>query len=283
MVNQSILVIGGDRRYKEMAEKLREEGFDIETWGVPELENVTISLRDALRGKAVVVLPREPFLEGELRVGNAVIEAYDLKMLLPRDAILIAGYFPEEVEKWLQLSHFRCRSYQELEGYALRNAEITAEAAIMLGMEQLECTLKGAEILIVGCGRIGGFLAEKLKNLGAEVTVAVRRDRQEALLEIAGYRVIRLDRERGTLRDYELIYNTVPGQVFSEEELLTSRNNCVFVELASQPGGFPKELSQKRKTIAALGLPGKYAPKTAGIVLSETVKTCLHEGERWME
>ena len=42
-------------------------------------------------------------------------------------------------------------------------------------MEQLPITIHGARVLVVGFGRVGRALAQRLAALGAKVTVAARR------------------------------------------------------------------------------------------------------------
>ena len=51
----------------------------------------------------------------------------------------------------------------------------TAEGAIQLAMEELPITLHGARVLVIGYGRLGRVLADRLAGLKARVSVAVCR------------------------------------------------------------------------------------------------------------
>ena len=48
----------------------------------------------------------------------------------------------------------------------------TAEGAIQLAMEELPITLHGARVLVIGYGRLGRVLADRLAGLKARVSVA---------------------------------------------------------------------------------------------------------------
>ena len=190
----------------------------------------------------------------------------------------MAGSFPVEVESWLQTSGVRCVSFLELEGYLLSNAEITAEGGVYLLLHHLQRTLSGAKVLVIGYGRIGRFIAGKLRFLGADVTVSARRREQLAELNIRGYRAQRTGIYEDGLEGYDAVVNTVPGTIMTAEQGKTLKEDCVVLELASLPGGFPEEMKKTRSIIMGQALPGKTAPETAGKNLAEAVWSCL-EGE----
>ena len=65
----------------------------------------------------------------------------------------------------------------------------TAEGAIQLAMEELPITLHGARVLVIGYGRLGRVLADRLAGLKARVSVAARRYADLAWAENCGYGV----------------------------------------------------------------------------------------------
>ena len=246
-------VIGGDGRYAWAARQLRRDGD-------------------------IVLLPMKPFRDESLIVCGEEIHASVLPDLLAKDAVLVAGNFPVEVESWLQTSGVRCVSFLELEGYLLSNAEITAEGGVYLLLHHLRRTLSGAKVLVIGYGRIGRFIAGKLRFLGADVTVSARRREQLAELNIRGYRAQRTGIYEDGLGGYDAVVNTVPGIIMTAEQGKSLKEDCVVLELASLPGGFPEEMKKRRSIIMGQALPGKTAPETAGKNLAEAVWSCL-EGE----
>lgn len=273
--------LGGDARQGWAVKALRNSGLPMKAWGVPGMNDDTKDLEAALRAADLVLLPRSPFSGEMLKIGETSLVAALLPQMLPKGASLIAGEFPEELEHWLSTQGVRCMGYQELESYQIANAAVTAEGAIMLAMESLNRTIAGAEILVVGWGRIGKFLAEKLKGLDAAVTVSARREAHWAEIEALGMRPEETGVYHHGLGEYDMVMSTVPAPVFTKAQGEELREDCRLMELASLPGGFTEV---KGKTIImAQGLPGKTAPKTAGENLAAAVWACIAGEGRTME
>ena len=70
-----------------------------------------------------------------------------------------------------------------------------------------------------------------------------------------------------------MIYNTVPYRIFDKEFLRRVDKKTLLVELASLPGGFDISAAQELSANIswALSLPGKYAPESAGAIISDCV------------
>ena len=215
----------------------------------------------------------KPLEEGMLCVGNEKVEAAVLPERMGRGSVLIAGTIPENLEGWLEERGIRCLCYLEQEDYLIKNAHLTAEGALYLALGHMEKTLWGSKVLVTGWGRIGKFLIPMLKQLGAEITVGVRKEAQKSLLEAMGYHVVTTGQFGSGLANYDLIINTVPGAVFSRDSIDSISLDCVLVELASLPGAFPEEI--KNRVIFAPGLPGRTCPVTAGEILGKVVMDCL--------
>lgn len=76
--------------------------------------------------------------------------------------------------------------------------------------------------------------------------------------------------------------NTVPALIFDEQLLMNTDKDTLFIDLASKPGGIDKAAATSFDidVIHALGLPGKTAPKTAGIIIKNTIVNMLEEDVR---
>lgn len=274
-------VLGGDGRYPWAVRRLRGDGLPIRCWGVPEMEDQAESLEEALSGANLLLLPMEPFQEEMLAIGGEAVPSALLPYLLGERPVLVGGRFPVETEAWLQQRGVRCVSFLEQEEYLLRNAAVTAEGAVYLLLHYMSRTVAGAKILVLGYGRIGRFLAEKLRNLGAHVTVGARKPSQRTELKLRGYGVVRTGEYPAGLAEFDAIVNTVPGTVISGEQAERIGESCVLLELASKPGGFPAEL--EKRVVLGRALPGKTAPVTAGENLAEAVWSCLNGEGRTLE
>lgn len=153
--------------------------------------------------------------------------------------------------------------------YLAENAYITAECALSLAMERLDCTIRDCSVLIIGWGRIGQCLARLLGAMGAKVTVAARRASHRALCQAMGYQAESADDLAPHLEDFCLIVNTVPAPQFSELQL-SRGENAVKLELASRQGLLGADV------IVARGLPGIHMPESSGKLIA---RTCLRLGK----
>ena len=151
----------------------------------------------------------------------------------------------------------------------------------MLAMEHTDVTVCGMNALVCGYGRIGSLLARMLERLGANVTVAARRDETLCEISLAGFRSVRIgtDGMNEAVRNCDVIFNTVPTVIFSEKMLTGLKNKPLYIEIASSPGGIDPSLARAvgLEIVFAPSLPGKYSPISAGKYIFETVSDVLAE------
>lgn len=164
----------------------------------------------------------------------------------------------------------------ELEGYArtdllqdaqyqAENAMITAYCALRVAEAELPRIWSGCPVLVLGWGRIGKCLSRLLQALGAQVSVAARKESDRAMCAALGYDARDIGDLEGFLRRYRVIFNTVPFPTLSREQTDECRSDRLLVELASRPG------MDADGVIDARGLPGKLAPESAGCLIARTV------------
>ena len=249
-------VIGSDARQRYIADGLRWKGYAVETFGISDLPDTKDTLQEAVARAKYVILP---MLGG---VPEAVAACAS------PDAILFCG---------TGTGKENIVEYSKWDSLAIANAVPTAEGAIQLAMEQLPCTLFGSRFLVIGAGRIGLCLAQKLAALGAKVTVTARKDSDLAKIRSFGLTADRTGRYARGLRQYAGIFNTVPATVLDRAQLCRLNPDCVLFELASAPGGFSAEDCEAagRTYIFGGGLPGRVAPKTAGEIILEEILSYL--------
>jgi dipicolinate synthase subunit A len=168
------------------------------------------------------------------------------------------------------LQHAGFRGYQTVDLlqdplYLAENASITAHCAIKLALDQLPVILKGCPVLVIGWGRIGKCLARLLKQMGAHVTVAARKETDLSMLEALGYDAVNVNAlEQGSDR-FRVIFNTVPVLLLSENTLANYRADCLKLELASLPGMAGTDI------INARGLPNRGAPESSGELIARSI------------
>lgn len=147
--------------------------------------------------------------------------------------------------------------------YVARNAAITAECAIQIAMPLLSVTLTKAPVLVIGWGRIGKCLAQKLLAFGADVTIAARKEKDRAMAHALGYHSISIEEIPLMISHFRLVYNTAPEPVLDETVLKTAPR-CIKIDLASHRGLLGENV------LWARGLPGIHAPESAGMLIANT-------------
>lgn len=159
--------------------------------------------------------------------------------------------------------------YYRNESYAVRNAALTAEAAVSLLMQQHDTALMAMDILLVGYGRIGRALARRLTALGAHVIVAARRPESRALAECEGCHAVDITPLGGT---YDAVVNTVPVPLLHGDF-----GRALCLDLAGAPGGWNDETPVQKEP----GLPGRYAPKLAAQIMRDAIYETVKEENLW--
>jgi dipicolinate synthase subunit A len=210
-----------------------------------------------------LLLPVPSFDGGEIRGGGKLDALLDA---LPETVTVVGG----------NLQHPLLENYSTIDllqnpTYLAENAAITADCALLIARSRLPVVLSGCSVLVLGWGRIGKCLAQMLKAVGAEVTVAARKETDLAMIQALGYRAEQIGALHYGLIRYRLIFNTAPTVVLKETQLKHCRADCVKIDLASGVG------IEGADVIRARGLPGKDAPESSGLLIAKTVM-CLTAG-----
>lgn len=286
----TIAVLGGDMRQLSAAKALAAQGFSVYAWGcVSETEpsfrvHICKNWKDAVDHGEVLLLPLPSTMDG-VRLhcplsGDGEDLRLDLLFEFAVGKLILGGRLSEAFVRRARERDVRCVDYFDSEILQLKNALPTAEGAIEIAMHELPVTVDGVHAAVIGYGRIGALLAQKLLSLGARVCVYARR--QEALTRAALSHCDAISLGDGQAlsclaRDVRVIFNTVPVCLFTEDVIATLPNGCLFIDLASAPGGIDRIAAEKRgiRSIWATALPGKYAPETAGQIIAETARLIL--------
>lgn len=167
--------------------------------------------------------------------------------------------------------------YMKAEGVADRNAVATAEGAIAEALQEGCTSIQGSKCLVVGYGTCGTVLASKLGQWKAYVTVMERKEKKREMARSFGYDAVSFDESKQHMGQYDFVFNTVPAPVLTNEFLMEVKPDVTVIDIASKPGGVDFEYCRKKGICAklCLGLPGKYAPKSAAGILMEVIKKTI--------
>ena len=305
-------VIGGDLRMTHLCKRLTEAGYTVSTLGcgqdclpdgeplphrdeegrlrvctslggVTEQADVLILPLPATRDGDTVCCPREPACTVPLQ---AIAE---LMIHTPR-LLLFGGRLPKEfmdaAEK-MGIPKSRITDYYDSEVLQLRNAYLTAEAALMTAMELTDTSLQGTSAAVLGYGRIGKRLARLLFSVGSDLTICARREETLAEAAAAGYGTLLLS--PGTAMNgltplchgRRILFNTIPSPILPRDLLTGLERDTLLIDLASAPFGVMdgdvQEAAAKNglRYLRAPSLPGSYAPRTAGEIIGDCILTDL--------
>ena len=150
------------------------------------------------------------------------------------------------------------------EEFVAANAAITAECAVGLCIADTAHCLADLNIAVFGGGRIAMQLVQRLVALGAKnVYLFARNSQQRQMAQLLGARAYPLPAQ-SRLALCDVVFNTAPAMVLTNDELAFLPRHAVLYELASAPGfSAPEAQRLGLKTVSAVGLPGKYAPESA--------------------
>ena len=164
----------------------------------------------------------------------------------------------------------------------INNAIPTSEGVIEYIITNRTNTIHNSRILIIGYGVCGSDLAKRLKVLGADVYALVRNKEKESLAFSDSITPIYLNELSctGKLRAFDVIVNTVPTRIFTNE-MTSLTGDTLLIDIASSPYGFDIELAKKNNEKSAIlpAIPSKYAIKTAGEILGAYIFDIVTKGK----
>ena len=288
-MNKTFTIIGGDLRIIKLAKILAEDNNIVYIYGLEnveelkEIKNITFcqKLQDAVKQSEIIIGPI-PFSSDGININtpfsNKKISIRELMHNI-NAKILIAGNILPEVYDLANDEYIEIIDIMKREELAVLNTIATAEGAIEIAIANTNKIIHGSQILILGFGRIGKVLARKLAGLSAKVTCAARKDEDLAWIRAYGHMETNINTLGQNLEKYDIIINTVPHTILTEERLKYVKQDCLLIDLASNPGGIDKKVAKERnlKLVWALALQGKVAPTTTAEFLKDTIFNVLKE------
>lgn len=280
-------IIGGDKRQISMAESISSDGYNVNVAGFEKINFYNgirqITLRETILNSKYIILPL-PVIKGNTLLNapysnkEIILDDDFAKLLI--DKMVFCGIKSKLINKGDIWKTINLYDYSMREDFAIRNAIPTAEGAIEIAMREYSGTINGSKCLVAGFGRIGKALSKMLTGIGADLIVSARSQKDLAYIETLGYKYIKTANISDT-SGYDIIFNTIPEMVFDAHTLALCAQNSLVIDLASAPGGVDLEAATRLgiKSIQALSLPGKVAPKKAGEIIKKTIYNIIEEEE----
>lgn len=206
-------------------------------------------------------------------------EKWGRENLLPPGAFLVTAKASDALKEAALKYGFRLIEYGIIPSFVEENGAITAEGALQIAMRHRLRTLRGSDVLVIGYGGIGKPLSAMLKSLGADVSVAVRREEQLWILKGEGYRPVLSKDLLQFAGEYDVIFNTAPQLLLTRPVLEQMSPGVLIVDLASRPGGVDWKTAREMelKAVHALALPGQLTPVSGAIAIQHAIYQICEE------
>lgn len=268
-------IIGGDRRQIEIAAFLKKSGHDVNVFGLPPMYGLKVmdSLCNSVFDSDATILPLPVSRDGKTittPLTNDVIFLQDILQCHPK--MVFGGMIKPPLIEEFNARSIAYNDYYASEALTVKNAVLTAEAAVALAINGTDRSIFNSKALVIGYGRIGKQLARYLKALGAEVTATSRYPGTRAKIFSDG--IIPLDtglcREAASQFDY--IFNTVPSPIM-DGAFFGSCKKTAFVEDLATDAGTDFAAAVRHGINAAVygSLPGKHSPVTAAEFIADEI------------
>lgn len=286
---KKIAVIGGDLRIVKLVEMFAKDGYEVSTYGLEKAESITKikkvkqyeNIEDAVKDVQIVIGPI-PLSSNNIQINTPFSEStvtIEQVANIIEGKKFIAGNIKKELYDFTEGKNVEIIDLLDREELVVLNTISTAEGAIQIAMEETTRTIHGSNVLVLGYGRVGKILANMLKGIGANVYCEARKNVDLAWIKAYGYEPVRLNEIDEKLKDFNIIINTIPSMILDEEKIKLLDEDCLIVDLASNPGGVDRQAAKKHgiKTIWALSLPGKVAPLTSAEFIKDTIYNIFKE------
>ena len=284
MTEYDIAILGGDRRTACMASIFAEKGYRVicfRTVPIARSSSIKskISFTDVLRealDSAPILVGGIPFAKSDCLYCEGDAPSFSLSEIqrsIHKHQKIFAGVIPEAFRRTCEEREISCYDFMCDEPMTLYNAVSTAEGAILEALLHKDTNIHMSNTLVLGFGRCGKILADRLNGLHACVTVCSNDVKELALANALGLETLHLSNLWRKICCYEYIFNTIPARILNRRCLEKVSSNAVIIDIASNKSGADYETAEKLNVNIRFcpGLPGKYAGESCAKYLTDYV------------
>lgn len=183
--------------------------------------------------------------------------------------IILGGNLPADFLTYCNDHQIVCIDYMKIPTIAIENAVATAEGAICHAIQASKINLHDSNSLVIGFGKCGEILADKLHGLKSHVSISTRDSIRNARARAYGYQTALTP----AYENFQFIFNTAPAKVITPDIIDKLGKDTIIIDIASRPGGTDFNYCIKKDIIAkhCPGLPGKFSPKTSAEIIYENI------------
>lgn len=254
-----------DRRQKYLGEYLTKSGYQVILAQNTFHSDLKISSFIETEEKRLVLLP--------VPASSSLLEA--IKPKVTTNHVILGGHLPEDFTNFCKEKNIEYIDYMKFPTLAIENAVATAEGAISQAICTSDINLHQSRVLIIGFGKCGEVLADKLSGLKCQIFISTRDSQAQARAMTYGYKLL----SDTTYNQLDIIFNTAPALVITRKVIDQLNPNTIIIDIASKPGGTDFNYCIQKGIIAkhCPGLPGKYSPKTSAEIIFHHISSILKD------
>lgn len=262
------VVFTTDRRQESLGELFSGEKYR-GTWKEYE------KFKEEQEAKEVQIDYIFPTPVSKLEQKQEIVEKLKEELTREENVRVYGGAFPVHWMTFFEENQIPYLDFMKQKSVVEGNAMITAEATIAEILKYSSYSISGQKILVMGFGVCGKAIGEKLKSLGAKITIVARSKKARNAARERGYEAVDFNECLDLAKESLCVVNTVPALVVTKELISNLPKDSLIVDIASKPGGTNFEAAKEYgiHSVHALGLPGKYTTKSSALLL----KTAINE------
>lgn len=260
-----ITILPGDRRMDFVAENMAKKGARLCT-SMAEIPD------------SGYLICGVPFTKDKKTVNitmGAPITIDSFLGMLTDSHILVGGSLPESVVTHCTRHGIKYYDVMTSQKLVSQNARLTAEGLLIPLLSHTSFSICECRTLLVGYGRCGREIADILHLFTDDICIyetnpdALRAAKAEHFKTISESEIPRLFHSTPHINT---IINTAPVNPFEARIWSSLPEDCTVFNIASFRLTLPFPLSEQ--VVDCPGIPGKYAPKTAGNLIARDI--CDH-------
>lgn len=264
----TIAIIGGDKRYEHVFSLLCDKGFDVITYDLFKEQDSNTTLEEVIAKGDFILLPI-PF-----KVPEHFFE------YLSNAQTIISGYIPIKYKDFFKEREISNYDLANNPFFTKQNSIATSEGAIMHAISHPNTTINLSKSLVLGYGRCGSEIAQRLNLLGSDVSIFEKDFEKQKIAKLEGFHIIKeMDSHlTSTLTTCDYVFNTIPARIFTNPTLLLMKQNSCIIDIASTDC-FDYDFASDNNIniIKALGIPKSVAPLTLAITITDIICSIINQ------
>lgn len=288
MAISQITLLGGDLRHAYTAEYLNSCGYVVTCFGTPDFpyqSNIQLaaSPEQALHTDALFM--PTPFSKDNTHLfqkSSSVppIPISQLSGMLSHPMVIFHNGMPNIFQEQFENADCKLYALSDSSRFATENARLTAEGLLSEVIRYTPFSLENTRILLLGYGYCGAAIGTLFSTFESGIYVLEREISKQLQAEEHGLLALSEKEKKTILPRCNLVINTIPQQILTNEDLALLPGDCHIFDIASAPFGFSNDVSSRFAIpyFRLPGLPGKFHPKTAGIIAGNAIERMINHG-----